>query len=269
MGLLQTPALRVPTDDLLGCQGQGGREEVVVPVRALAVADEHPAYRHQPRPAFVPMARGADGADAPLLAAVPAHQRPPQPPARGDHLLGCRQLGPLDARAALAAVGRGRLAQVGRGIVAADEGDVAAVPAAEARQLVGREVAIGEEDELPLGKPMEQGGHHLPDQGGRGAVPAALGPVEVRGAVQDTEHRQGPAAADEGDGDQDGQAAPLVAPLPDGVGVGGAHGVAVAALAVDVLAPMLRHGVVGGDPDGFVGGQQVQVDQEAREKTRW
>jgi hypothetical protein len=40
--------------------------------------------------------------------------------------------------------------------------------------------------------------------------------------------------------------------------VGGAHGVAVAALAVDVLAAVLRHGVVAGDHDRRVGRQQIQ-----------
>jgi len=93
---------------------------------------------------------------------------------------------------------------------------------------------------------------------------AAAPAVVLLGAVQGDQDRQGPAAAREGEADQEGHHDPLVPPAEGGVGVRRADGVAVPRLAVDVLAPVFVHGVVAGQEDRAVG-QQVFDDPAGQE----
>ena len=120
------------------------------------------------------------------------------------------------------------------------------MPVGELRQAVTGVVAVGGEQEAAVGEPVAQHRQQLPQQFPGGFVPPAVGAVPLLGAIQGDQDRQGPRAPGEGELHQQGQHDPLVPPTEGGVAVGRAHGVAVAALAVDLFAFVLGHGVVAG-----------------------
>ena len=88
----------------------------------------------------------------------------------------------------------------------------------------------------------------------------------LRAAIQRHEHRQCPGPPGEGERHQDGQDDPFVPPAVGGVGMGRAHRVAMAPLAVDLGAAVLVNGVVARQVDGPVGGPMI--DDEPGEDPR-
>jgi hypothetical protein len=144
----------------------------------------------------------------------------------------------------------------GVGVKLADQGQASAVAVAEAGHLVRAEAGIPDEDERPTGEANQQEPQQPAHQLRRGAVrPPAL-PVVLLGAVEVHEHGQGPGARGEGEADQDTQDDPLVAVAPGGVALGGADGVAVTGLAVDLPAGVAIDGIVA-DEEHRAGGEQV------------
>ena len=92
--------------------------------------------------------------------------------------------------------------------------------------------------------------------------PSGLG--LLRAAIQRHQDRQRPGTGGEGELDQDRQDDPFVPPAIGGEGVGRAHRIAMAALAVDLGAAMLVDGIVAGQEDGAVG--DVMVEDELRQE---
>ncbi len=105
-GGLDVPAAGVGLDDPPHVERRVGRVEVLVAVRAVAVADEGPADRDQALALLVPVAGAGGRLDAARPAAVPGDRHPPPSGRRLDGLARLRQPRPLDPRTPQAAVGR-------------------------------------------------------------------------------------------------------------------------------------------------------------------
>lgn len=140
-------------------------------------------------------------------------------------------------------------------------------PAAEPGRRVRSVARIADEHERAAGEPDQQ--HPQRATGGLGgrAVPAALGPVLVRRAVQVDQHGQDPRAGGERELHEDGQHHPPAAVPPGGVHVGRADRVAVPPLAVHLFAPVPVHGVVPDQHDRAAGDEVVEQEphQDAAE----
>jgi hypothetical protein len=99
-------------------------------------------------------------------------------------------------------------------------------------------------------------------------VPPLLLPVFLLGPVQRHQQGQRPGPGGEGEADEHRQDDPLVPPAERGERVGGADGVAMAALAVDVGAGVLGDGVVASQRDGAFGREsgEDRVCEPARQR---
>jgi hypothetical protein len=123
----------------------------------------------------------------------------------------------------------------------------------ERGQFVRGESSIAEKDEFSVREPVEEGGHQLAGQAGGRLVSAVLRAVECFGAVERTQHRQGPTPRGEGELYRQSQDHPAMAPPPHDVTTTGADGVVMASLAVDVFAPVLGCRIIHGHKNRFVG----------------
>ena len=127
------------------------------------------------------------------------------------------------------------------------------MPLAGAGQLHGREAAVGHQDQLPLGEPAADLQHHLPrpvDRGlVRGPAAGALGPT------QGGQQGQGPDPMAPGDRDQDHQRDPLQPEALHDVLARRADRIAVTALGLDPAAVSALDGIVGGQGDRPVAGE--------------
>ena len=109
---------------------------------------------------------------------------------------------------------------------------------------MGTVTAIASKDKVAVRKPAQYDLEHLPHQQGWRFVATTLLFVFARAAIERHQDGQCPRATSEWKLHQDRQHHPLVPIAESGIGVGRAHGVAMPALAEDLLAAMLVDGVV-------------------------
>ena len=152
---------------------------------------------------------------------------------------------------------RGRI-QLGIRDEPADQRQPAAMPVREPCHLMAAIATITGQGETPVREPVQEHGDQLAEQLRGGLVPALMLLIPLPAAIQRHQHRQGPGTVGEREADQDCQDDPLVAPAIGGVAVGGADGVAMAPLAVDLGAAMLIDGVIAGQRNGACGDEATQ-----------
>src|SRR5205085_11181530 len=128
-----------------------------------------------------------------------------------------------------------------------------------AGQLVAGKAAIRRQDEVAAGEPASEHKHSLEQPLRRRLVAPAPPFVFLFGVTEDDEDGQSPQTRGPGNGNEDEDDEPLVPPAEGGVAVAGAHGVAVAAFAVDLVAGVLIDGVIGGQVNR-AGGNEVIED---------
>ena len=109
---------------------------------------------------------------------------------------------------------------------------------------MGAVAGVADEHEPSVGEPAPQHAQQSAHQLRRHAMASPLVAVVRLGAIQVNEHGQGPRSRGQGEADQHGKNHLAVAVTPSGIGVAGAHGVAVAGLAVDVPTGVPIDGVV-------------------------
>ena len=127
---------------------------------------------------------------------------------------------------------------------------------AEPGDLVGAVASVAHEDQPPVRQPQPHDPQQRAHDRGRGAVWPAPCPVVLLRAVQAHQHRQGPGPGGEAEAHQHGEHDPLVAVPPGGIAVAGADRVAVAGLAVDPPAGVSVDGIIPGQQDRSVRGQE-------------
>src|SRR5512135_3172213 len=127
------------------------------------------------------------------------------------------------------------------------------MPLAGAGQIHRREAAVEHQDQLPLGEPAANLQDHLPGPVDRrlvrGAAAGALGPA------QGGQEGQGPHPVAPGDRDQNHQSDPLQPEALHDVLATRPHGIAVAALGPNAAAGAALDGIVGGQDDRPVAGE--------------
>ena len=142
----------------------------------------------------------------------------------------------------------------------------------EPREGVRSIAPVPGEHEFPPGKPAQQHAQKLPHQVARRLVTASSLLVLFGSPVQRAQHRQRPGAVQARLSHLDRQHDPTslrpvpVSPLPRCVRVRGTDGVAMPALAVDLLPRMLRDGVVAADRDRAA--RNETIDDASRENPR-
>ncbi len=142
----------------------------------------------------------------------------------------------------------------------------------EPREGVRSIAPVPGEHEFPPGKPAQQHAQKLPHQVARRLVTASSLLALFGSPVQRAQHRQRPGAVQARQSHLDRQHDPTslrpvpVSPLPRCVRVRGTDGVAMPALAVDLLPRMLRDGVVAADRDRAA--RNETIDDASRENPR-
>ena len=223
--------------------------------------DEHPPQFHQRPAALVPVCRPGHGLDLTAAAAVPGDVE--NLPLRGalDNLRRVGQVVPLDARTPLARVRRRRFHEVGVGVEQADQGQPLSRPRGQLGEFMGRVVAVGGDDELPIGEPSHQDANQLTEQLGRCFVPffvflvLLLRPIEARpkGGAPGVAWPRGRKPAR--------PARPTYVPSETPCRSASRHRITMAALAVDMRARMFGDRVVAGQENGTTGRKWSRIKE--------
>ncbi len=245
-GGLDRPATGVPVDHGGDGEARIGGVEVLVPARSGLVADEDPADGNQALPALVPMPGAVADFDCAFGSTVPIHDDLLQPGAVHDRAR-ATPFSAFDTRPAMARVLRRSIVQGGVAVETGNQGSTSSVPVEETREFVGGVASVPQEDELLVGKPVQERSQQAAGQVDRRLVAAALLLVQFARTIQGNQHGQGPRSPCERKRNQDRQNHPLVSPTPDRVAVGAAHAVVVTPLPIDPLPLGLGHGIVAGD----------------------